>query len=68
MAVPKRRRSKARTRTHKSLWKIHIPTLTTCTNCGAFVPTHHACTECGYYKGKQVLEIKIKEKKSDKDS
>ncbi|RAP31511.1 50S ribosomal protein L32 [Candidatus Marinamargulisbacteria bacterium SCGC AG-343-D04] len=62
MAVPKRRRSKARKRTHKSLWKINVPTLVKCTNCDEYVRPHHACTACGFYKGKQVLTIKVKEK------
>ena len=66
MAVPKRRRSKARKRTHKSLWKISIPTTTKCSNCGALRLTHNACTECGFYKGKQVIQVKVK-KTSEED-
>jgi large subunit ribosomal protein L32 len=66
MAVPKRRRSKARKRTHKSLWKISIPSTVKCTNCGNLRMLHNACTECGFYKGKQVLTVK--EKKSDTSS
>ena len=65
MAVPKRRRSKARKRTHRSLWKINIPTLVACSNCGELTHPHHACTACGFYKGKQVLQIKVKEAKKD---
>ena len=65
MAVPKRRRSKARKRTHKSLWKISVPNTVACTNCGNLRITHNACTVCGYYKGKQVLQIKEKNSNSD---
>lgn len=65
MAVPKRRRSKAKKRTHRSLWKINVPTLVECTNCGERVYPHHACTACGFYKGKQVLQIKVKESKKE---
>ena len=60
MAVPKRRRSKARKRTHKSLWTIFKPTTTKCSNCGSLRLLHHACTECGFYKGKQVINVKVK--------
>jgi hypothetical protein len=27
---------------------------------------HQACKSCGYYNGKQVVEIKVKEKKKKK--
>ena len=67
MAVPKKRRSKAKKRTHRSLWKIAIPATTTCTNCGKLTIQHHACTHCGFYKGTQVLNIKVKEPKPSKD-
>ena len=52
--------SKARKRTHKSLWKISIPSTTKCSNCGSLRLLHNACTVCGFYKGKQVLNIKEK--------
>ncbi len=67
MAVPKKRRSKSQKRTHRSLWKISSPTTKPCSNCGQLTILHHACTHCGYYKGKQVLTIKVKEKKTAKE-
>ena len=63
MAVPKKRRSKARKRTHRSLWKINVPDTTICSNCGELRLLHNACTHCGYYKGKQVIAIKEKPSK-----
>ncbi|MBH37549.1 50S ribosomal protein L32 [bacterium] len=68
MAVPKKRRSKAKKRTHRSLWKISSPETQTCKQCGELTLLHHACTHCGYYKGKHVLKIKIKEEKTNKES
>ncbi|MGA0241410.1 MAG: 50S ribosomal protein L32 [Candidatus Marinamargulisbacteria bacterium] len=65
MAVPKKRRSKSRKRTHRSLWKISVPTMVTCTNCGALAVAHRACIVCGYYKGAPVMQIK--QKKSNKE-
>lgn len=63
MAVPKKRRSKSRKRTHRSLWKLSIPTMVTCTDCGALRVAHRVCPVCGYYKGVQVLQIKEKKDK-----
>jgi large subunit ribosomal protein L32 len=60
MAVPKRRRSKARKRSHKANWKAVAPNLVPCTNCGSKIYSHHACPDCGYYKGRQVIKIKQK--------
>ena len=60
MPVPKKRRSKAKKRTKKACWKIDMPCLNTCTNCGRAILPHRACPECGFYKGQQVLQIKDK--------
>tara|TARA_B100000424_G_scaffold207317_1_gene164571 strand:+ start:181 stop:390 length:210 start_codon:yes stop_codon:yes gene_type:complete len=69
MAVPKRRRSKARKRTHKSLWKINKPTTRPCPDCGVLSYPHFMCKECGYYNGKLIIAPKIKkEKQPQKDN
>ncbi|MBL6722759.1 MAG: 50S ribosomal protein L32 [Candidatus Margulisbacteria bacterium] len=65
MAVPKKRRSKSRKRTHRSLWKIAMPTMATCKNCGVLHIAHRACTACGYYNGVPVLQIKQKADKKE---
>ncbi|MCK5305647.1 MAG: 50S ribosomal protein L32 [Candidatus Omnitrophica bacterium] len=62
MAVPKRRHSKARRdkkRTHK---KLDIPSFAKCGHCGRAKKPHAICPYCGHYKGKKVLEIKVKKK------
>ena len=61
MAVPKKRRSKSRKRTHRSLWKIDVPTMSLCKECGEMHVTHRVCMACGYYKGRPVIQIKQKE-------
>ena len=65
MAVPKRRRSKSKVRMHKAAWKISVPTMYRCDQCGEFAITHNACTICGYYKGKNVLSIKEKKQPAE---
>ncbi len=65
MAVPKKRRSKSRKRTHRSLWKIAIPTMVKCPNCEDYHVAHRVCTSCGYYKGAPVIQIKQKVNKKE---
>ena len=60
MAVPKKRRSKSRKRTHRSLWSIKVQTMVPCKQCGALHVSHRACMSCGYYKGIPVVTIKQK--------
>ena len=67
MAVPKKRRSKAKKRTKRACWKIDLPNLRPCTSCGSLVVSHRACLVCGQYKGRQVIQLKQKKAES-KDS
>ncbi|MFA5093925.1 MAG: 50S ribosomal protein L32 [Candidatus Omnitrophota bacterium] len=63
MALPKRKHSKARrdkSRTHQVL---SAPAVSKCPQCFAYVKSHHACPSCGYYKGRKVLDVKVKEEK-----
>ena len=34
-----------------------------CSQCGSPIASHRVCPKCGYYKGRQVIHIKVKEKK-----
>ena len=58
MAVPKKRKSKAKTRTRRAQHdKIAAPKLQTCPQCYAPKRPHRACHECGYYREEQVVEV-----------
>ncbi|MBR3679084.1 MAG: 50S ribosomal protein L32 [Oscillospiraceae bacterium] len=58
MAVPKAKTSKARRNTRRSaVWKLEMPAMSTCTNCGAIKAPHKVCKNCGFYKGVAVLKI-----------
>lgn len=63
MALPKRRHSKTRGRKRRTFWKLENKNLVTCPQCKSLKEIHHICRTCGYYDGKQVIEIKAKEKK-----
>ncbi|MBT5856116.1 50S ribosomal protein L32 [bacterium] len=65
MAVPKKKRSKSRTRTKKANWTVELPNLRACPSCGIKTVSHRACPECGQYKGRQVLQIKTKTPKTE---
>jgi len=63
VALPKKRHSKARGKRRRTHWKLAKTNLSNCPQCKEPKLSHKVCKVCGYYEGKQVLEIKIKEKK-----
>jgi len=63
MPLPKRRHSKARGRKRRAHWKLKPLNLIPCPQCKQLKLTHTVCKVCGYYNGRQVMEIKVKEKK-----
>ena len=58
MAVPKRKISKSVKRKRRTHFKLQVPTMAVCPNCGEMVLSHTVCKNCGYYKGKLVIEPK----------
>jgi len=55
MAVPKSKVSKARRdKRRSSHWKLAVPGLVKCTNCGELRLNHRVCKACGFYKGREV--------------
>lgn len=55
MANPKRRFSKARTRTRRSHWRLELPNLSPCPRCHRLRLPHHVCPYCGTYRNRQYL-------------
>ncbi len=55
MAVPKRKTSKARRDKRRANWKLSIPGMVACPNCGELKLSHRVCKACGNYKGKEVV-------------
>lgn len=56
MAHPKSRISKQRRNKRRTHYKAELPTLASCSNCGATIQYHRVCPECGYYRGKLAVE------------
>ncbi|NHN54465.1 50S ribosomal protein L32 [Calidifontibacter sp. DB0510] len=52
MAVPKRKMSRANTRSRRANWKATPVALSTCPQCGAPKQGHLACPACGTYNGR----------------
>ncbi|MBV8661251.1 MAG: 50S ribosomal protein L32 [Candidatus Dependentiae bacterium] len=58
MAVPKRKHSKARSRSRRTHQVEHVTSITNCLNCNTPINTHQVCASCGFYKGVKVLATK----------
>lgn len=57
MAVPKRKMSRANTRSRRAQWKAAKVTLVACPQCREPKLPHVACPTCGTYNKRQVLEV-----------
>jgi large subunit ribosomal protein L32 len=58
VAVPKRKKSRARTRHRKAQWlRTPRPAEASCARCKSALRPHTVCGTCGYYAGRQVLEV-----------
>jgi large subunit ribosomal protein L32 len=57
VAVPKRKKSRSRTRSRRAQWKAAPLTLSKCDSCGETKVPHQACGNCGTYASRQVLEV-----------
>ncbi|MBU0513528.1 MAG: 50S ribosomal protein L32, partial [Proteobacteria bacterium] len=55
-AVPKRRKSRTRSRQRRSHNAYVLPKTVKCPQCGEPQQPHRACPSCGKYNGRQVIE------------
>jgi large subunit ribosomal protein L32 len=58
LAVPQHRISKTRKRLRRTHFKLELPGMVKCEQCGEYKLPHHACKNCGSYKGRTVLNVK----------
>jgi len=58
MAVPFRRTSKTAKRKRRTHFKLNVPGMVVCPNCGEMKLAHRVCKECGHYAGRVVLKPK----------
>ncbi|WP_081411936.1 50S ribosomal protein L32 [Alicyclobacillus herbarius] len=58
MAVPQHRISKTRKRMRRTHFKLELPGMVRCPECGEYKLSHRVCKNCGSYKGRQVASSK----------
>jgi len=56
VALPKRKKSKARQRSRSAHYKVSAPQLVECPQCHKPKLPHHLCPACGYYDGREVVK------------
>ena len=57
MAVTKRKTSKARRDKRRANWKLIVPGMVACPQCGELKMPHRVCKNCGTYKGQEVIKV-----------
>lgn len=58
MAVPKKKTSKAKTRSRRAAaWRLSVAPRSVCDRCGATKLPHRVCGSCGWYKDRQAVEV-----------
>lgn len=57
MAVPKKKKSKPKTRMGRSHHALRAPGLSTCAQCGESKEPHRVCPSCGHYRGRQIFAV-----------
>jgi len=59
MAVPKRKTSNARRdKRRNNCYKLDVPAMAKCEQCGAVKRPHRICESCGYYNNVQRIKVK----------
>jgi large subunit ribosomal protein L32 len=58
MAVPKKKTSKAHSRSRRaSAWRLGPPARSICPHCHNAKLPHVVCPHCGWYKGRQAVDV-----------
>ena len=58
MAVPKKKKSKMKTRSRRAgSWRLSAPARCTCPRCAAAKLPHTVCPSCGWYKNRTVVDV-----------
>ena len=58
MAVPKKKTSKAKSRSRRaSNWRLSAPARSLCPQCRQVKLPHVVCGNCGWYGGRQAIDV-----------
>lgn len=66
MGLPAKRRTKQSKRERAAHFALKKFTLATCSHCKRKIRPHQVCPHCGYYKGREVVKMKLKSAKKNK--
>jgi len=66
MANPKKQKTHAATHKSRSHLALKKKVLNKCPKCGQALKPHTACSACGYYRGKEIIKIKLAAAKKKK--
>ncbi|MFA5069714.1 MAG: 50S ribosomal protein L32 [Patescibacteria group bacterium] len=66
MSVPSKRRPRSEAGGRAFHLRLKKRMLIACSHCKKEIPTHRVCPFCGYYKGREVIHIKLKKEKGKK--
>ena len=58
--VVRMRHTRAHTANRRSHHALKVANIVGCKNCGAMKTPHRVCDACGHYRGKKVLQVKVK--------
>ena len=59
MAMPKKRMSPVRSANRRRQIGLTLPATQTCPTCKTLMVKHQVCAACGFYKGREVLTVKV---------
>jgi len=62
MPNPKKRHTKSKRDNRRAHWKLTLPGLNVCPQCGQPKLPHRLCLSCGFYNGQLILPRKEKVK------
>ncbi len=68
MANPKKRHTSAKRDRRRSQWKLILPSLSKCPQCGQPKRPHRVCSSCGFYGKELIVPKKEKKKKTQEES
>lgn len=66
MSVPSKRRPRSEAGGRAGHHALKKKILSPCSHCKKEIPYHQICPFCGYYKGREVIHIKLKKEKTKK--
>lgn len=61
MAVPKRKKSRARRDNRRAHIRLAAIQTVQCPSCGEQMLLHRACPHCGFYRGRDAAQLKTKQ-------